>query len=196
MNENRVMSTEEVRVGKPDRKSFRLVPRYPVTIVLDGIKSASNLGNIFRLADAFRIEKVWICGCSETRVVDVVSQNSVSLISTKKFRKSAFGIERWVPWSAHFNAVELLTQLKADGHSLVSVELTNGATSLDEFEFETPLVLVFGHEQRGVSEAVQSFCDESVFIPMQGMGNSINLATCVGIALYAVLPFCALKGEE
>ena len=196
MKKKGVMTTAELRAEKPDRKTFQSMPRIPITVVLDGIKSASNLGNIFRLADAFRIEKLWICGDANIQTVEGVAENRVSLMSAKKFRKAAFGIERWVPWSAHSNAEELLKQLKVEGHHLVSVELTNGAIPLSEFQFKAPLVLVFGHEQYGVSPEVQSLCEASVFLPMSGMGNSINLATCVGIALYAAAPFCGLKSEE
>ena len=79
---------------------------------------------------------------------------------------------------------------------MVSVELTNDAVPLAEFQFKAPLVLIFGHEQHGVSPEVQSLCEASVFLPMSGMGNSINLATCVGIALYATTLFCGLTSEE
>ncbi len=167
---NRQLTSEELRAGKVSRAEFATIPRRKISIMLDGIKSGSNLGNIFRVADAMRIEKVWVCG-------------SESVFSTK-FKRASRKIETWVDWECRNDAAALVAELNQAGNSIVAMELCDKSEPLFSMEYTLPLVLVFGGESAGVSWEVLSLCDGTVHLPMLGMGNSINLSNSVAIALY------------
>lgn len=169
------LTVEEMREGKVSRAEFSSVPRRKISIVLDGLESSSNLGNIFRMADALLIEKIWICGRQP--------------VLGRRFLKASRGTDRWVEWEYRQDAASVLSGLKKEGCSVVAMELCASAMPLSEFVFREPLALVFGSESKGVSPESLKQCDAAVSLPMQGLGNSINVSNSVAIALYqAIMP--------
>jgi tRNA G18 (ribose-2'-O)-methylase SpoU len=166
------LSTRELRRAKPDRTVFPVLPRNPITVVLDGVVVGYNLGAIFRLCDAFLAEQLIVCGVAEL------------LLRKRKLVQAAKGAQRWVPWQAATDAAAAVRALKAAGHWIVAVELTVASVPLTAMRSRFPAAVVLGNEMHGVSPDVLACADQTVAIPMLGMGNSLNVATATAIVLH------------
>jgi 23S rRNA (guanosine2251-2'-O)-methyltransferase len=155
--------------------------KYPIRVILDNIRSALNVGAIFRTCDATNIEKLMLCGIT-------------AYPPHNKIPKTALGATESVPWE-HFESVkEAIKLLRNPNHitiqpysHVVSVELIRNATSLWDFKFQPNTALIFGNEITGVSKEVLDMSDDVVKIPMFGEKKSLNVATSCGIVLYEVL---------
>lgn len=159
-----------------NRKSvpeFRASAKSPFIIVLDNVRSLNNVGSIFRTADAFLVEAVYLCGITATP-------------PHREIHKTALGATESVAWRYFKSAVEAVTELKANGYVVVSVEQAEGAVSLDSFVPEPgrSYALVFGHEIRGVTEVVVNLSDACIEIPQYGTKHSFNVAVSAGIVLW------------
>jgi tRNA G18 (ribose-2'-O)-methylase SpoU len=159
-----------------NRKSieeFKSSGKSPFLIVLDNVRSLNNIGSIFRSADAFLVEAVWLCGITATP-------------PHREIHKSALGATESVDWKYYDSAASAATELKDRGYVLVAVEQTDGSVPLDRFipEEGKKYALVFGHEIRGVSEEVVSLSDVCVEIPQYGTKHSFNVAVSAGIVLW------------
>ncbi|AJE03579.1 TrmH family RNA methyltransferase [Geobacter pickeringii] len=171
MTARQPLTKEEIRAGKVSRQEFDRLPRIPVTIVLDSLKCAHNVGTILRLADALLVEKVYICG------------NSVQVLS-KKVRQGSLGAEKWVDWEYRESATEVLKELKTLGYCIVSAEISSDSINYREAQYALPLCIVLGREDRGVSPEVLELADIVVHLPIYGMANSLNVATVASVLLY------------
>ncbi len=169
----RALTTTELRHDKPDRHAFRTRGRLPIQVVLDGVRQGYNVGALFRLCDAFVCELLVVCGRDGTR-------------GSRKLIQAAQGTQRWVPWEQANSATEVVQAVRAGGYQIVAVEQTSGAASLDHFLPRYPMCLVLGSERAGVSQAVLDLADAAVVIPMQGMANSLNVATAAAIVLHTL----------
>ncbi len=167
----RILTTAEIRSGKPDRVAFRAIPRLPVQVLLDGVRRAYNLGAIFRLCDAMLVERLIVCGAP------VDHRN-------RRFLQAAQGAQRWVPWEFSEDAASAVAALKQQGSRVVVADITSGSVPPERFEPSFPVCLVVGGERSGVSQAVLDQADATVAIPMLGMVNSLNVATATGVVLY------------
>ena len=159
-----------------NRKSvteFRASVKSPFIIVLDNVRSLNNVGSIFRTADAFLVEAVYLCGITATP-------------PHREINKTALGATESVSWKYFDNAAGAVRELKAKGYLIVSVEQADEALPLDRFTAEAgkKYALVFGHEIRGVSEEVVDLSDACIEIPQFGTKHSFNLAVSVGIVLW------------
>jgi tRNA G18 (ribose-2'-O)-methylase SpoU len=169
----RLLTSKELRQFKPVRATFRAMKRHPLHLILDGVGNASNLGNIFRVADAVLAEKVWLWG------------SSVAL-EGPKFRKSAKSMWRWVPCELR-PAIHAIAELKGRGVRILAVDLVEGGQAVTEADLSGPVAFIFGNESSGISEGALDLCDGAVHLPMLGMGNSINVATSAAVMAYAWL---------
>jgi len=167
----RVSSTAELRATKLDRDRFPLLPRRPITVVLDGIRQNYNIGAIFRLCDAFRVERLIVCG----KPVE---------LRKRKLVQAAQGTQRWVPWEHAESAASAVAAAKAAGMWIIAAEETTAALPPDATAPVFPACLVLGGERRGVSQAVLDRADAAVAIPMLGMANSLNVAAAAAILLH------------
>ena len=167
------LTTSELRQQKPCRHAFRAQPRLPVEVVLDGVRQGYNVGALFRLCDAFLCERLVICGRDAGR-------------GMRKLVQAAQGTHKWVPWDQADHAVEVVRAARARGWQVVAVEQTGSAVGLDQVRLRYPVCLVLGSERAGVSQAVLDLADVAVSIPMQGMANSLNVATAAAIVLHAM----------
>jgi tRNA G18 (ribose-2'-O)-methylase SpoU len=167
------------------------VPRFPVIVVLDDIRSLYNVGSIFRSADAFRVQQLVLTGFTPTP-------------PRKEIAKTALGADTTVPWIYVPTAVEAVTSLRENGTRVLAVELTEGALPVRELgtgnwepgtRHLAPgtwnlapgtwnLALVLGNELSGVKQEVLDLCDGAVMIPMYGVKHSLNVAVAAGIAMY------------
>lgn len=165
------MSNPEPHYAGVPRESVGDVPRRPVHVVLDNIRSAYNVGSMFRTADAAAVTHLHLCGmCAHP--------------PHAKLEKTALGAQDYVPWTYHERAADAVDDLKARGIPCVAIEVTPEAVPMDSFAWPSPVAVVFGNEVNGVQERVLRRCDSVVRIPMHGHKNSLNVATAFGIVLY------------
>lgn len=146
----------------------------PVSIILPDIRSAMNIGAIFRTADAMGAEKIYLTGYSATP-------------EHPKVAKTSLGAENTVAWEYRDNITELILGLRKSGYTIYALELTNNSKCIWDVKPEYPAALIVGNEIKGVDDDVLKLCDEVIHLPMLGSKESLNVATATGIALYKLL---------
>jgi 23S rRNA (guanosine2251-2'-O)-methyltransferase len=154
-------------------EDFQKIPRCPVIVVLDDLRSAFNVGSIFRTADCGLVEKIMTCGITAHP-------------PNKKLEKTALGTLPFVPWEHRDTATEAVAEMKSAGIRVVAMETTNRSRTIWEYRFPFPVCLVLGNEALGVSGPVLDAADDLVEIPMFGFKNSINVSAAFAIALYEI----------
>jgi 23S rRNA (guanosine2251-2'-O)-methyltransferase len=153
-----------------------------VHLILDNLRSAFNVGSIFRTSDAGKISRIHLCGMTPHPPHDRLS-------------RTALGADEHVPWTYYASTSMAVELLKNRAIPLVGVELTAAAIDYTRFKWVQPVALVMGHEVRGIAPDILAECSEVVKIPMYGVKNSINVATAYGIILYEILRQCPTKRE-
>ena len=142
--------------------------------LLDNIRSAFNVGAIFRTADGAGFRHLHLCGITATP-------------AHRKVAKTALGAEESVFWSRHYNALDAVRSLKEEGYCLWALERDEGAQSIfqvDASALSDPVVLIVGNELAGIDPDVQAACHRILYIPMAGVKESLNVAVAFGIAAY------------
>jgi 23S rRNA (guanosine2251-2'-O)-methyltransferase len=154
---------------------FRKSKKSPFIVVLDNVRSQSNVGSIFRTADAFAAEAIYLCGITATP-------------PHREIQKTALGATEAVAWKYFSQTMEAVHKLKDEGYLIFGVEQAEGSVALDRFEIDPgkKYALVFGHEINGVSQEVLNICDGCIEIPQFGTKHSFNIAISVGIVLWEV----------
>lgn len=148
----------------------------PFEVVLDNVRSAYNVGSIFRTADGVGIRRIYLCG---------ITPNPDEDPST---RKTALGADAKIEWSTHRNAFDLISSLHEKHYHLLALERT--ATSIDIYQYhprwtdEQPLVLIVGNERAGVDPGLLEFCEAVLSLPMVGSKSSLNVTVAFGAAAY------------
>jgi tRNA G18 (ribose-2'-O)-methylase SpoU len=152
---------------------FKAAEKTPLIIILDNIRSLNNIGSVFRSADAFLIEKIYLCGITATP-------------PHKDIRKTALGATDSVSWEYRNDTLELVEELKISGFKVVSIEQAENAIQLNQFVVENKIkyALVFGNEVKGVSQEVVSASDQVLEIPQYGTKHSLNIAVSVGVVIW------------
>ncbi|MFZ6052676.1 RNA methyltransferase [Halocola ammonii] len=171
--ENKKLSTDELNRLTPEE--FQKSPKLPVVIVLDNIRSANNVGSIFRSADSFGISSVVLCGITAKP-------------PHRDIQKTALGATETVEWKYHKSAEEAVKELSSLGYMVLSVEQTKNSQKLSELNLETdrPVALVLGNEVRGVQQGVIDLCDGSLEIEQFGTKHSLNVSVCAGVVMYEI----------
>jgi tRNA G18 (ribose-2'-O)-methylase SpoU len=155
-------------------EDYRQKEKIPVAVVLDNIRSAVNVGAVFRTADAFAIEKIVLCGISATP-------------PSREITKTAIGATESVSWQYIENIKEAISQLKSEGYIIIGVEQTDQTLLLQEFKHDgSKMAIVFGNEVEGISDEIIDELDICVEIPQFGTKHSLNVSVCVGIVLWEV----------
>lgn len=159
---------------RPARGIEQRVAR-PLELVLDNVRSVFNVGSIFRSSDGCGVRGLYLCGITPTP-------------AHKAMDKTALGAQASVRWTQHANAQRLARDLVAAGKTLWAIEYCHGSVDLFEAAPGRPedLVLVLGNEVTGVDPGVLELCSLALHIPMRGAKNSLNVATAMGIAAYAL----------
>jgi len=152
---------------------FRDSEKSPFIIVLDNVRSQSNVGSVFRTADAFLTEAIYLCG--------ITSQPP-----HREINKTALGATESVAWKYFVSTTEAINELKANGYNIICIEQAEGSINLQDMNIETgeKYALVFGHEVNGVAQEIVNMCDYCVEIPQFGTKHSFNIAISVGIVLW------------
>jgi tRNA G18 (ribose-2'-O)-methylase SpoU len=163
-------------------EQFRSTEKAPFIIVLDNVRSQSNVGSIFRTADAFLTEAIYLCGIT-------------SIPPHREIQKTALGATESVSWKYFSETLTAINELKETGYKIIAVEQTEGSVALQDVHIENDrrYALVFGHEVNGVDQEIVNNCDLCVEIPQFGTKHSFNIAISVGIVLWELnkkrLPF-------
>jgi len=152
-----------------------------IYLILDNLRSAHNVGAIFRTADATRVKKIFLCGITPTP--------SEEKQGNRRVKKASVGADKFVKWSYVKNIKAKIEKLKKQGVSIVALEQTPESINYCQAKYNFPLALVIGNEIEGVGESVLKLADQKIEIPMYGKKNSLNVATATGIALYKILEF-------
>ena len=165
-------------------KKYELIDikRSPVTVVLEDIRSALNVGAIFRTCDAVLVEKLYLTG-----ITPYPPHN--------KIPKTALGATETVPWIYSRDRKAVINNLLAV-MPLVAVELTDDATELYNYNFPTNIGIVLGNEISGISKETIDKCIAVVKIPMYGQKESLNVATSCGIVLYEIIRQWKFNGKK
>jgi 23S rRNA (guanosine2251-2'-O)-methyltransferase len=162
-------------LGRKTVDQFRKSRKSPFIVVLDNVRSQSNVGSIFRTSDAFAIEAIYLCGITATP-------------PHREIQKTALGATESVAWNYFPHTMEAVLKLKAEGYLIYGIEQAEGSVALDRFEIDPrkKYALIFGHEINGVSQEVLNNCDGCIEIPQFGTKHSFNIAISVGIVLWEV----------
>ncbi len=145
-----------------------------IHIILDNIRSAFNVGSIFRSADgAGSVKKIYLCGMTTD-------------VNNPKLDKTALGATEMIPSEHYDETIEAIEEIKELGIPIYAVELTKDAQHFQKIEYPSKVALLFGHEKRGVGDDILKRVDKKVYIPMRGLKESLNVANCASIMLYEI----------
>ena len=172
MTDRKLLNIELERVSAEE---YKKLPDSGIVLVLDNIRSAHNVGSAFRTSDAFKIDKIWLCGIS-------------AVPPSAEIHKSALGAEDSVDWEHCDNTLDVVEKLKNDGYEIVSVEQTVNSVSLEQFspEKDKKYALIFGNEVDGVQQEVVDHSDFALEIPQFGSKHSLNVSVSMGVVLWHV----------
>lgn len=159
-----------------ERKSiadFKEAEKTPIIIVLDDIRSLHNIGSVFRTADAFLIEKIYLCGIT-------------AIPPNKEIHKTALGATETVTWEYQENVLDVIENLKKENVSVFAIEQVENSIFLQDFNVDKTkkYALVFGNEVYGVAQSAIELCDGTIEIPQLGTKHSLNISVSAGIVVW------------
>lgn len=176
----RKITNEEL--GRPSAEEFAAMEKMPVTVVLDNVRSAQNVGAFFRTGDAFAVERIVLCGITATP-------------PSRDIHKTALGAEMTVPWSYCASTVGCIVQLRAEGYAVYAVEQVEGRDARRvPCRAGVKYALVFGNEVDGVGQEAVDRCDGAVEIPQAGTKHSVNVSVSGGVVLWSF--FCQIRPKR
>ena len=155
---------------------FKRSEKIPVIVVLDNIRSMHNVGSVFRTADAFLLEGIYLCGYTPQP-------------PHRDIHKTALGATETVMWKYFSDAVEAVKSLRDAGYKIVAIEQVSNSISLEKFSYEQDqeIAVIFGNEVEGVGNAILPLCDACIEIPQLGMKHSLNISVAAGIVLWEIV---------
>ena len=156
-------------------EDFKNAPKTPIIIVLDNIRSMHNIGSVFRTADAFRIEAIYLCGITSTP-------------PNKEIHKTALGATDSVDWKYFEKTEDAVSFLRSENCTIYAIEQAEGSISLDNLTIPATgkIAIVFGNEINGVGEEVIKNTDGCIEIPQYGTKHSLNISVSVGIVVWEI----------
>ena len=154
-------------------EAFKQQKKFPVTVILNDIRSLNNIGSFFRTADAFNVEKIYLCG---------ITANPPH----RDIQKTALGATETVVWEYRQSISDLVRELKNAGMTICSIEQTEKTTFLQDVPNlkEEKFALIFGNEVNGVDQDVIDLSDYILEIPQFGTKHSLNVSVCAGVVLW------------
>lgn len=165
------------------KEQYEEAEKLPVVMVLDNVRSLSNVGAVFRSADAFRIGELFLCGIT-------------ACPPHREIHKTALGADETVPWRYFGSTAEACRELKSMGYRIYAVEQVEDSVMLQDFKVEPNMAFVLGNEVDGVSEETLPFCDGAVEIPQEGTKHSLNVSVCAGIFMWNIFDQLFLNRVE
>ncbi len=163
-------------LGRKSVEEFKASEKTPIILVLENIRSAYNVGSVFRTSDAFLVQAIYIIGYSAKP-------------PHKEIKKTALGAEETVTWMYFKTTEEAITELRKEGFNVYAAEQAEGSYKLNAIEFEADekIAVVFGNEVTGVEQSTIALCDGCLEIPQLGMKHSLNIATAAGVVLWELV---------
>lgn len=159
-------------LGRPDLSAYQQIKKLPVVLVLDNVRSALNVGSVFRSSDAFRIQAIYLCGIT-------------ACPPHKEVLKTALGATESVSWKHFENTTDAVKELQHMGFKVFAMEQVRGSIRLENFNpADAPVAVVFGHEMDGVAQDVIDQCDGCLEISQEGTKHSLNVSVCAGIVCW------------
>ena len=172
------LSMDELnRISKED---FERAEKLPIIIILDNIRSLSNVGAFFRSADAFRIGELVLCGIT-------------ACPPHREIHKTALGADETVKWRYYESTEAACQALKSEGYRIFAVEQVEDSVPLQDFKFEPHTAYILGNEVEGVSEGALPYCEGAIELPQAGTKHSINVSVCAGIVMWRLFEMLYLK---
>ncbi len=170
---NRKLKTEEII--RLTAEEFQQAEKIPLIVVLDDVRSLHNVGSVFRTADAYRVEKIVLCGITATP-------------PNAEIHKTALGAEFSVEWNYFSSAVEAVQALKNDGYTVFAIEQAEGSISMDDFRHDAGkrYAVVLGNEVKGVQQSVIDLCNGCLELPQFGTKHSLNVSVAAGIVIWEI----------
>ncbi len=163
-------------LNRLDVEGYKKAEKNPVIVVLDNIRSQNNIGSVFRTADAFRIQGVYLCGITARP-------------PHREIQKTALGATETVDWKYFSNTTEAIKELKKDGYLILVLEQTDNSINLKDLTASNKdkLAIILGNEVKGVGDEAVQLADKCVEIPQFGTKHSFNVAVSCGIVLWDLL---------
>lgn len=160
-------------MGRIDRNAFALAEKLPLVVVLDNVRSLHNVGSVFRTGDAFRVERIMLCGITATP-------------PSAEIHKTALGAEDVVEWQYFESTMDAVAALRADGYRIFSIEQCEGSIALQDFETVAGerYAVVMGNEVKGVQQVVVDASDGAIEIPQFGTKHSLNVSVTAGMVIW------------
>jgi 23S rRNA (guanosine2251-2'-O)-methyltransferase len=162
---------------------YRRLPKLPLYFVLDNLRSAFNVGSIFRLADCLRITGLYLCGCTAHP-------------PHIKLEKTSMGTVDYVTWHYAEKTGDAIASLKGLGIRIWAAETSAGACRYETAEYPAPLALVLGNEALGIGPEVLGLCDAVVEVPVYGFKNSLNVAQSASVIGYRIAETWAAQKKD
>lgn len=165
------LETEEII--RLSTEEYRQASKTPLVVILDNVRSLHNVGSVFRTADAYRIEKVILCGIT-------------AIPPHPEIHKSALGAEFSVEWEYYKNTCDAVNYYKTKGYTVFAIEQAEGSTMLQELETDRnrKYVAILGNEVKGVDQNVINLCDGCIELPQYGTKHSLNVSVTAGIIIW------------
>ena len=162
-------------LNRLDVEGYKASIKIPVVVILDNIRSAMNVGSVFRSSDAFAIQRIILVGITATP-------------PSREITKTAIGATSSVDWTHVKDLTDTLKQLKKDGYTIASIEQTDSSQSLLDWNIssESKIAIVMGNEVDGVSDEALALSDIAIEIPQYGTKHSLNVSVCTGVILWEV----------
>lgn len=156
-------------------EEFKKSKKIPITILLENIRSAHNIGSVFRTADSFLINEIILCGISAQP-------------PNKDIRKTALGSSESVEWKYERNIEVAIQKLKDEGNKIISIEQTTNSISLENFKpsNNSKYAIIFGNEVNGIEQRTIDLSDMAIEIPQYGTKHSLNISVAAGIIIWNI----------
>ena len=163
-------------LGRKTVEEFRASEKTPIILILENIRSAYNVGSVFRTSDAFLVQAIYIIGYSAKP-------------PHKEIKKTALGAEETVNWKYFKTSEEAIADARLEGFNVYAAEQAEGSFKLNAIGFEPDekIAVVFGNEVTGVEQSTIALCDGCLEIPQLGMKHSLNIATAAGVVLWELV---------
>lgn len=162
-------------LNRLDVEGYKASAKVSVVVILENIRSAINVGSVFRSSDAFAIERIILVGFTATP-------------PSREITKTAIGATSSVDWTHVDDITDTLLQLKRNGYTITSIEQTDSSVSLLDWDIkpDQKLAIVMGNEVDGVSDEALALSDVAIEIPQYGTKHSLNVSVCAGVVLWEV----------
>ena len=173
MNDRKLLNME---LGRIRPEEYASLPLSGLVVVLDNVRSAYNVGSIFRTCDAFKVDLLCLCGIC-------------AVPPSAEIHKTAIGAELSVPWKHYGSTLQAVSTLRSEGYRIISVEQTLNAVSLEQFAPQEgeKYALIFGNEVDGVDQSVVDASDMCLEIPQWGSKHSMNVSVSAGVVLWQMV---------